>query len=175
MNGDTSAVWGVHTGRPRGQSNDIHKHLEQETDRLFRQGHIAHGCPQMGDLRAIELARDAFKHQYRSTYGQDAPPRSMGADTGMLFQFVHCIQVGDIVAWRSLVDGLLHLGRVTGPYRYDPTLNAEYHHLRPVEWVTAFPTSDLSDETRNQLKMPRSLFRIKNPNAVAEYRGAVTA
>lgn len=166
-------VWGIHTGRPRGQSKEIHRRLEAQTDHLFNQGYVALGWPQMDDLRVLAVDRESFKHQYQAVYGQNAPPRSMGADVGMLFTFVHGIREGDVVVWRSLVDRLLHIGVVTGPYLHRPTLNEEYHHLRPVKWRAQFETRHFSDVARNQLRQPRSLFRIVE--GADEYRRTVSA
>ncbi len=66
---------------------------------------------------------------------------------------------------------LLHIGVVTGPYLRDPLLSVEYDHLRPVEWRAQFETRHFSVEARNQLRQPRSLFRIVK--TADEYRKSV--
>lgn len=88
MTNNDASVWGLHTGRPRGQSREIHQQLELQTDKLFKQGYVALGWPQLGDLSALAADREAFKQQYRAVYGQDAPARSMETDVSLRFRFL---------------------------------------------------------------------------------------
>ncbi len=69
MTNNDASVWGLHTGRPRGHSREIHQRLELQTDKLFKQGYVALGWPQLGDLGALAADRETFKQQYRAVYG----------------------------------------------------------------------------------------------------------
>ncbi|MBA2246641.1 MAG: hypothetical protein H0W23_00815 [Chloroflexia bacterium] len=171
MSQSSDPVWGIHGGKPRGQSKDVHRRLEDPADRLFKDGFIAIGWPETGALTELPGERDAFRSKVAAIYGPDAPSRSVGADAGMLFRFVHEMQIGDLIVYRSRVDGFIHVGRVVGPYVYDPSINLKYPHLRSVEWLGEFRREEFTQEALRSLRAQRSLFQIRA--GVDEFRVAV--
>jgi restriction system protein len=161
-------VWGIHTGKPRGQSRAALDRLEDPTDGLFKEGFVAIGWPELGDLARLPKDRGAFRDEISGRYGPGASPHTVGADAGMLYRFVHEMQQGDLVVFRSRVDGLIHIGRITGPYQHDASRNPHYHHLRPVEWLGAYDRDRFTSDALRALRAQRSLFQIKA--GVDEYR-----
>src|SRR3712207_3763537 len=121
MTDDTAALWGIHAGKTG------------DADNLFKQGYVAIGWHQAGDLATLPPHREAFKQHFAQTY-PDAKPGAIPTSGGQLYRFVHEMRVGDVVVYRSKTDRQVHLGRVTGPYKYDPALSHGYPSLRPATW-----------------------------------------
>jgi len=134
-------IWGIHAGRTG------------DADTLFlKKNYVALGWDQVGDLGLLAPNRDAFKARLLQIW-PDAKPGLVANNAGQLFRFVHEMKEGDLVAYPSKHDRLIHLGRVDGPYRYDAALEDSYPHLRPVKWLRAVPRTHFS---------AMSLFTVKN-------------
>lgn len=145
-----ATIWGIHAGRIG------------EADNLFlKKNFIALGWAKAGDLSKLEPTREAFKMVVAKTWPQKKPG-AVPNNAGQLYRFVHEIQPGDIVAYPSKSDRQIHLGRVDGPYRYDPTIEAVYPNLRPVKWVVALPRTRFSQGALYEVGSAMSLFTIKN-------------
>ena len=170
MEGNGVLVWGIRTGHPGGAPKETHRVFEQEMDALFKQGYIALGWPEMGNLDDLPNDRGAFRERVRSVSQGKVSPATVGAVAGMLFRFVHEMRTGDLVVYHSRGDGRIHIGRVIGPYIHDPNTNQDYPALRRVEWLAARPKSDFSDEARRTLKARSSLSRVRT--GVHEFRAA---
>jgi restriction system protein len=154
-------VWGIHAGRPRGQSDTVHGVLEQETDQLFREGTIAIGWPSMGDLRDLGCDRDAFKRRLEET-NPELAPRSVAADAGTLLIFACDVRIGDLLVWRARLRDEVRIGRILSDYRFEPESHDEYVHRRTVRWARNVRPSNLTDEARRSLGQHKSFFEIKN-------------
>jgi restriction system protein len=144
-------------------------HIYASGDALVKQGQIALGWHEMGDLSLITPTREAFKATVRDVYG-DKPSNINSA--GQLFRFVHQMKLGDIVVYRSKVDKLIRIGRVKGAYDYKPSLNAEYCNLREVEWLKIVPSTQFSQGALYELGSALTLFQVKT--YAAEFRAALT-
>jgi restriction system protein len=66
------------------------------------------------------------------------------------------------------------VGEVTGPYRYDTSVDPEDAQFRPVRWHGEVSRDLLSVESRNSLGSISTLFRISNEVA-AELKKAMTS
>ena len=119
---DSQVLWGFH--------------IYASEDNFIKQGHIALGWHEMGDLSQIGSTRDAFKSKVRDVYGDKSHVTN---SAGQLFRFVHEMKQGDSVAYRSKVDRQIYIGKVKGPYDYRPDLNKEYCNLRTVQWIKIVP------------------------------------
>ncbi len=143
-------IWGIHGGRTG------------DADTLFLKSNvIAIGWAAVGDLSKFGASRDAFKEAVAKAW----PEKKAGAvpnNAGQLFRFVHEMKPGDFVAYPSKSDRRIHLGRVDGPYRYDPSLQAGYPNLRSVAWLKHVPRSSLSQGALYELGSALSLFQVKN-------------
>ena len=79
MSHEEKRVWGIHT----------------TDDNLFlQQAVIAIGWKAMGDLSRIEANREAFKEKYAAVY-PDAKKGRVSNHVGMLYRFVHEVEIGD--------------------------------------------------------------------------------
>lgn len=143
-------VWGIHAGRTG------------EADSLFlKQNCIAIGWDAMGDLSKLSADRDAFKQRYMQRY-PDARKGGIATVSGIPFRFLHEMQVGDLVAYPSKLDKHIHIGRITGDYRYDSSDEASYRHRRKVKWLKAVPRLDFSQGALYEIGSALSLFMVKN-------------
>ena len=130
----------------------------------MKQGYVALGWPEMGDLKAIGPTRDAFKAKVKQVYGDKS---HITNSAGQLFRFLHEMKAGDYVIYRSKVDRQIYIGKVNGAYEHNPTLSAEYCNVRPVEWIKTVPATQFSQGALYELGSALTLFQVKN--YAAEY------
>jgi len=143
-------LWGIHAGRTG------------DADRLFlKEGFIAIGWVEMGDLSILEPDRKAFKARVEEAY-PNAKSGSIPVNAGQMFRFVHEMKEGDIVVYPSKKDRHVHLGRVEGPYQYNPGLEPRYPNHRPVEWLRSIPRTKLTQGALYEIGSGMSLFQVKN-------------
>lgn len=151
------AVWGMHMGRA---GRDVHGDSLEHAENLQRQGYVALGWPDIGDLSELPEDRAAFRDRFRESYGESASASVEGASVGVLFRFVHVLHLGDIIVSPSPLGRIVRVGRVAGRYEYLPSLLDEYPNVRRVEWLAEVSRQDLGEEARRSLRAQRSLFRI---------------
>jgi len=143
-------LWGIHAGA----TGDAHT--------LFQARNcVALGWEAFRDLTALSPNREAFKAEYARLY-PDAKPMNVAVSAGQLFRFVHEMQPGDLVIYPSKTDRHVHLGRVTGPYTYDPAGAPTYPHQRAVEWLKRLPRTRFSQGALYEIGSAMSLFQVKN-------------
>lgn len=143
-------LWGIHAGA-RGQA-----------DELFLQKHVvALGWPDLGDLRMLPIDREAYKERIRALRS-DIKAGAVPGQAGLYFRFAHDVMPGDIMLYPSKRDRLVHVGKVVGPYEYAPKKNADFPHLRPVEWLGAFPRTQFTQGALWEIGSAISFFQVKN-------------
>lgn len=153
-------IWGIHAGR-RG-----------EADALFLgRNCIALGWNRMGDLTQLTPNREAFKSRYQQVY-PEAKPGAIATMAGMPFRFLHEMQVGDLVAYPSKADRLIHIGRITGAYVHVPDAQEGYPHRRQVAWLAHVPRLQFTQGALYEIGAAQSLFQIKN--YAEEYQAVVS-
>jgi restriction system protein len=144
----TATLWGIHAGKTG------------DADTLFlKKKYVALGWAKMGDLGSLK-DRDAFKDRVAQAY-PESKPGAIPNNAGQLFRFVHEMKSGDLVIYASKLDHQVHIGRVTGPYKYDLSLDAGYPHLRPVEWLKEFPRTHFSQGALYEIGSAMSFFQVK--------------
>ena len=111
-------VWGIHT---LNASLFLSKNV------------IALGWKEFGDLTQIEGTREAFKAHYANVY-PNAKKGQIPTSSGMLFRFLHEVQVGDYVIFPSKIERKINIGIVEGGYYYEAS-GDEYVHRRKVKWT----------------------------------------
>lgn len=142
-------VWGIHAGKTG------------EADALFlMQKVIALGWSKVGDLSSLK-SREQFKTRVAEAYPM-MKPGAIPVSGGQLFRFVHEAEVGDIVAYPSKSDRQVHLGRIVGPYKYDPATEPGYPQRRSVEWVRSVPRQQFSQGALYEIGSAMSFFMIRN-------------
>jgi len=145
MISEEKRVWGIHT----------------QDDHLFLHGNVvAIGWKEMGDLRTINADRDSFKIKYTETY-PDAKKGSIPTSSGMLFRFIHEMQIGDYIVFPSKTDRMINIGTVDGDYEYVETAH-EYVQQRKVKWVKHIPRTLFTQGALHELGSAMSLFMLKN-------------
>ncbi|MBR2782936.1 MAG: restriction endonuclease [Firmicutes bacterium] len=138
-------LWGIHT----------------QDDSLFLQGNlIAIGWKEMGDLAALAPDRESFREKYTAIY-PDSKKGSVATCSGMLYRFVHEIQIGDYVVFPSKTDRMVNIGVIKGGYQYAPDA-LEYPQQRSVRWIKHLPRTTFSQGALYEIGSALSLFAVKN-------------
>lgn len=142
-------IWGLHA-----------KHLDA-ADTLRKKKVVAIGWHQIGDLAQITPSREAFKARYVASY-PETKEGAVPVHAGILFRFVHELKQGDIVIYPSKFDRLVNIGRISGPYRFDPSVDQAHPHCRPVEWLKSVPRTQFSQGALYEIGSALTLFQVKN-------------
>lgn len=154
-----TAVWGIHVGK------------SENVDKLFfKNGLIAIGWPKLGDLSKLKADREDFKKKLVQGY----PKSKTGAvpiNAGQLFRFVHEMKENDIIVYPCKHDKQVHIGIITGPYKYEITLSDNYPNVRSVKWVKELPRTHFTQGALYELGSALSFFQIKN--YADEFRAAM--
>ena len=137
-------VWGIHT---------------QDDNLFLKKDKIAIGWADFGDLSKVENTREAFKVRYAEIYPNDKKG-SISISSGMLYRFIHEIQIGDYVVFPSKSDRMINIGIVTGEYTYISDAD-EYVQQRDVKWLKHIPRTAFSQGALYEIGSFLSLFLIK--------------
>ncbi len=138
-------LWGIHT----------------TDDKLFlRDDVIAIGWREIGDLTKIEASREAFKARYIEMM-PDAKKGSIATCSGMLYRFIHEVQVGDYVVFPSKSDRQVNLGIVEGDYRFVEDAH-QYVQQRKVKWLKHLPRTAFSQGALYEIGSALTFFMVKN-------------
>ena len=138
-------IWGIHT---------------QDEALFLKDGKIAIGWKEIGDLSAIPANRDDFKAKYMQVF-PDAKKGSIPTSVGMLYRFCHEIQIGDYVIYPSKSDRMINIGEVTGDYTYVADAH-EYVQQRDVKWLKHIPRTSFSQGALYEIGSAMTLFVVKN-------------
>lgn len=154
-NGSPHTYWRV------GASNG-----EQSRNRweLMRDGNcIAIGWSALGDLKNIpwnKEAKDNLKIELAKRYPKD--PTQVGRETQQIFNFLHGVQEGDVVA---VADGatILGIAKVTGGYWFEA--GQDFPNRKPVKWLSLEewqqPEQEGWRQAVSELSKPENLFAIE--------------
>ena len=138
-------VWGIHT-------MDDYMFLNRSL--------IAIGWKAMGDLTLIPAEREAFKSKYKDIY-PDAKMQAIANSAGMLYRFVHEVQLGDYVVFPSKINRQINIGIIEGEYIYSPG-ESEYVQTRKVKWLKHLPRTSFSQGALYEVGSAMSFFSLKN-------------
>jgi restriction system protein len=81
------------------------------------------------------------------------------------------MEVGDLVCYPSKADRQIHMGEVTGAYRYDESFSLGYPHRRSVNWLRSVPRTSFKQGALYEIGSALSFFQLKN--YADEFRAAV--
>lgn len=144
-----TTIWGIHAGRTG------------DADSLFLNKQcIAIGWAKMGDLSVLPATRDAFKLRYSQAY-PEAKAGGLATVSGIPFRFLHEMKVGDLVAYPSKQDKQVHIGRILGPYEYEPSGEPSYPNRRRVQWLNHVPRLKFTQGALYEIGSALSMFQIK--------------
>lgn len=138
-------IWGIHT---------------QDEALFLKDGKIAIGWKDIGDLSVIPANREDFKAKYMQVF-PDVKKGSIPTSVGMLYRFCHEIQIGDYVVYPSKSDRMINIGEVTGDYTYVADAH-EYVQQRDVKWLKHIPRTSFSQGALYEIGSAMSLFVVKN-------------
>ncbi len=144
-----TTIWGIHGGKIG------------EADSLFlKKCHVALGWSRIGDLATLAPTRDAFKAKVTEAF-PGFKPGAVPTAAGQLFRFTHEMKPGDLVLYPSKRDRQVHIGRIEGPYRYDPGLGENYPNVRAVKWLRALPRTKFSQGALYEIGSAMTFFQVK--------------
>lgn len=144
-NSEDKKVWGIHT----------------QNDSLFlNKDLIAIGWRNFGDLSKVEESRDAFKAHYIEAY-PDAKKGQIANGAGMLYRFLHEVQIGDYVVFPSKTDRKINIGTIDGDYYFEDS-DGEYVQRRKVKWLKHIPRLNFSQGALYEVGSAMSFFSVKN-------------
>lgn len=150
MTTSDQTMWGIHAGKTG------------DADTLFlKKKFIAVGWDKCGDIGQLPADREAFKARVAESY-PGKKPGAIPNNAGQLFRFVHEMQPQHLVVYPSKRDRMIHIGRITGPYKYDPQLEPGYPNLRSVEWLKKCPRTNFTQGALYEVGSAMSLFQVKN-------------
>ncbi len=150
---------------------NIHGGPTGDADPLFLQHNVvAVGWAEIGDLRKLKPDRETFKSAVAAAY-PGKKPGAIPNNAGQLFRFVHEMKSGDLVVYPSKRDRHVHIARVEGEYRYDPSLSPAYPHQRPVKWLLDLPRTNFSQGALYEIGSAMSFFQVRN--YAEEFRQAI--
>jgi restriction system protein len=133
-----------------------------EADSLFlKKNRVGLGWELLTDLRKIGSDREAFKAAVSEKWPEKTPA-SVANNAGQLYRFVYEVEIGDVVLYPSKVDRQIHIGRITGPYVYDPGTDPDYPHTRPVKWLRAIPRTHFTQGALYEINSAMSFFTVKH-------------
>lgn len=125
-------------------------------------GYVGIGWMQLGDLAAIPPTRAAYKAAHVAAI-PDAKAGAAPLEAGMLFRFVHEMELGDVLVYPCREDRMIYLGEVTGSYKHVPSGDRDPNR-RAVRWLKALPRSAFPAEVQKDFGNRSTLVRLK-PNA----------
>lgn len=99
-------------------------------EEFYEQCIMGIGWDQLGDLNQYP-DKAAMKARMKEVYGDESSYVNAGHAT---WQFVHEINIGDVILVKQGLKKLIGRGVVTSEYRFDDS-RQEYFHIRSVEWT----------------------------------------
>jgi hypothetical protein len=153
------------------------EHGEAEGLALTR-GRAVLGWSKAGAL-ALAWSREAIKDLLRRTY-DETREASLGQQAGMLYRFLHEVQIGDVVVLPlQSKPNQVAVGWITGDYEHldDPAfLECDAVNTRPVDWLTKeTPYERFDADLRTSFRGQGTIRSIKAPVAAERLVAAVEA
>lgn len=150
MSANNQTIWGIHGGKG-GTADQLFMNMPC----------VAIGWKKCGDLTKIGRDKAALKSAVVTNY-PDVKPGAIPVYAGILYRFAFEMAEGDLVVYPSKIDKQVHIGRITGPYKYDPNKAPDHPHLHPVEWLTAVPRPTFSQGALYEIGSAVTLFQVRN-------------
>ena len=135
----------------------------EEGSRLYQpfleQGVVAIGWSDVGDLSILK-SREEILEKVEENWPEWKPQAKFNA-AGMLFRFAHQMQPGDWVITYNKIQRIYAVGKISGPYQFNPGFDEADPNVRPVEWLEKGLSRDLLlTATRNSLGSTLTLFLV---------------
>lgn len=96
----------------------------------------------------------------------DAKPAKLRNHASQIWPFAHSIEKGDWVVLPSKSQPVVHIGKITGDYQFDPDGPSPFYHWRNVDWFAQdVPRSNFSQDILYSFGAFMTICRIKRNNA----------
>lgn len=122
-------------------------------------GFVAIGWDAMDDLSKLAPNREEFKTAVRKFHPEIKDGAVPGA-AGVLYRFAVEMAPGDLIIYPSKPDRMVNIGRIDGPYEFQPTADAEFVHRRKVVWMKSLPRTDFSQNALNEIGSAITMFKV---------------
>lgn len=123
------------------------------------------------DLRKFKTREELFKH-YKETYEASSNVVT-GIKVGQLWKFANEIKPGDVVALPSKFQPIVHIGEVTGPYRYEK-ITEDVRHILPVKWLGSVPRTSIDQDILYSLGSLLTVSQVNREKAAERIKATVT-
>jgi restriction system protein len=140
-------LWVMHGGTERQAHSDfvIRKYISLES-------------PKLGDLRFLPDDPKKWLARYRRKYPR-LSLRSASAKSGELYRFFNEMKSRHFVVYPSRDDKLVHIGLVTGEYRFLPNVSSHHPHARKIRWLKQIKRKSLPPNARRAISGPRAIYQ----------------
>lgn len=125
-------IWTVRAG----------KYGEQEQICLD-EGIVTIGWNDIPNLKSFKTRDDLF-NKYQKLYEEPSNVKA-GINAGQLWRFANEIANGDLVALPSKTQPTIHIGKITGDYKYEKKED-NVIHWRPVKWLRSIPRAEFDQD-----------------------------
>ena len=149
--------WVVRGGRHGIIEHDM---LEKNT--------VAIGWGKLPDLSRVQ-SKEHLRELYASHYSTETK-LSMANRVGQIWNFVHNIKKGDLVAMPLKSRPLVAIGEIVGDYWYVVGGPEHTYHQRPVMWKKEIPRSDFAQDIRFSLGSLLTVGRVRATDAERRVR-----
>ena len=119
-------------------------------------GIVAIGWSDIGDLNQYKTKEDVI-----AALAEARPDWSRGklmAAASQLIRFRDELAEGDYVVTYDASRRIYHVGKITGPYRFDPSTLPDYVNTRPIDWIAEVDRDKLSTSAKNSLGATMTIF-----------------
>jgi restriction system protein len=113
----------------------------------------------LGDLSKLTARREDFKKKFTQSY-PNAKPGAHAIWAGQTYRFIYEMKKGDIIVYPSKMDKRVHIGYISGDYRFDAS--KIYPHLRSVEWKKSELRTIFSQDALYEIGSAQAFFQVKN-------------
>lgn len=100
------------------------------------------------------------KTHYLEAY-PDAKKGQIANGAGMLYRFLHEVQIGDYIVFPSKTDRKINIGTVEGDYYFENN-DGEYVQRRKVKWLKHIPRLNFSQGALYEVGSAMTFFSVKN-------------
>jgi restriction system protein len=154
-----STTWGIHAGKTGDAAT------------LFKEKNcVALGWQLIDDLSKLAPNREAFKVAVANAY-PNKKPGAIPNNAGQLFRFTHEVQEGDLIIFPDKLERKIHIGMISGPYKYRPKQSKEYPHSRDVKWIKTLDRKVFTQGALYEIGSAMSFFQVKTYSD--EFRSAL--
>ncbi len=129
---------------------------------------VAIGWQELSDLSPIK-SREQLAALLRETY-LDEKENTLLNWTRQLWDCLHNIQIGDLVAMPSKRRAVIHVGEVTSEYRFEQDFPVERRHVRSVKWLGELPRDQFDKDILYSLSAPPTINRVSADKAEERVR-----